>query len=447
MAKVESNLSSNWSSLEKIAFRFFFIYFILQVVPLDWKYYRDIFSSDWSGFSYSVLFNIAHYAPRFFSEIPTYADWALFAAIAAIGTVIWSFIDRNRYEYNVLHYYLRVILRYRLAIAVIAYGFIKFFPIQAPYPSLSNLNTNYGDYNAWKIFAMSLGIVPGFQAFLGFVEILSGLLLLNRKTTAIGAFIILAFTGNVVLSNLAYEGGEYVYSFSLVIFAAFLLAYDIPRLINLLTLERPTFPNRFKPLFTGASKNLRLILKSSFIFIFVILYGYKTYTGYHHGPDKYPQTKGLANASGIYNVTEFAINKDTLAYSKTDPIRWKDVVFEKWNTVSIRSNKPVVPDGTNVEYVAVSDHQKGYEIEGSAGRHYFTYEIDSVKQLLSLNNKNKNYSTETLVLHYDRPDDSTIILTGLNESKDSVHVVLQKIDKKYLLEEAAKSGRRGGLKL
>jgi hypothetical protein len=123
------------------------------------------------------------------------------------------------------------------------------------------------------------------------------------------------------------------------------------------------------------------------------------------------------------------------------------VVFESWNTVSVRSNQPVQKDLTNVEYVAVSDEQRGYEFEGSGGRHYFSYAVDAQKQVLSLQNRNSNHAAEQLTLHYSRPDEKTLTLSGLNEDRDSIFVVLRKIDKKYLLQEAAKAGRRGGLKL
>ena len=445
--KPTSDLAAEWNLYEKVAFRIFFIYFILQAFPLDWKYYRSIFSIDWSNLNYGDIFSLAHYAPAFFGAQQTYADWALLALVALAGTIVWTLADGQRGSYNTLYYYLRVLIRYRLALGIIAYGLIKVFPLQSPYPSLSQLNTNYGDYNAWKLFSLTLGIVPDFESFLGIVETLAGLLLLYRKTASIGAFIIIAFTGNVVLSNLAYEGGEYVYSFYLVALALFLLAFDLQRLIRLLTLERPTFPNRFKPVFAGWQKNARLALKSAFIFFFVFVYGYKVYSGYQDGLTKYPATAGLADAAGLYDVAVFSINGDTLAYSATDPKRWKDVVFESWNTISIRSNQPVYPDLTNVEYVAVNDKDRGYEYEGSGSRHYFSYTLAEQGTVLQLQNRNRNHAAERLALKVTRPDQETITLSGLNDDRDSVFVVLKKIDKKYLLQEAAKSGRRGGLKL
>lgn len=437
-----------WKSYEKIIFRIFFIYFFIQAVPLDWKFYQQLFAINWSQLHYGDIFNLAHYQSQFFSGAQTYANWAIVLGISLLGAAAWSYIDRNRErDYNYLYYLIRAIVRYRLAIAIIAYGFLKFFPLQSPYPSLSNLNTDYGDFNRWKLFSLSLGIVPGYESFLGLVEIAFGLLLFYRKTASISAFLILIFTGNVFVSNIAYEGGEEVYSLYIISLALFILAYDIRRIFNLLILQKPTAPNKYKPAFTVPwQKYARLTLKVGVILFFVVLYGFKTRSGYHDDPYQYPQAKGLEGWEGIYNVREFTINDQSVPYSPGDPQRWKDVVFEKWNTISIRSNRPVILDSTNTDHIYTDDVARTYELEGSAGRHYYSYDVDPAKQELVLHNRNKNYKGETLRLHYLKEGDH-ITLKGTNHNNDSVQVILDKIDKKYLLKEAAKQGRRRGLKL
>lgn len=434
---------ADWKEYEKTIFRFLFIYLVLQSVPLDWKFYRDLFSINWGELYYGDIFTVTRYFPRFFSGSETFADWIIIAVISAIGAFIWAKRDPGSKEYSVLYYWLRVIVRYRLAIGIIGYGIIKFFPAQAPFPSISNLNTNYGDFHAWKLFSLSLGVVPGYESFLGAVEIISGLLLFYRRTATVGALLIVVFTGNVFMSNLAYEGGEYVYSFYLIILALFVLAHDAQRIFNLISLERPTSPETFKPEFPGAQKNIRLALKSLVIFFFVFLYGYRTYSDYKQDPYQFPVTKGLPGYKGIYNVSEFTIDNKTLPYSQTDPVRWKDVVFEEWATISIRSNRPVILDSTNSEKVFKKDIDRNYELAGSGGRHYYSYTADTVKQILTLENKNKNYRGEKLFLHYNKLDSATIVLSGLNENQDSVRVTLNKIHKKY----PVKLGRRGSLKL
>ncbi|XHR97190.1 hypothetical protein ACFJIV_11370 [Mucilaginibacter sp. UC70_90] len=63
-----------------------------------------------------------------------------------------------------------------------------------------------------------------------------------------------------------------------------------------------------------------------------------------------------------------------------------------------------------------------------------------------LRNRNSNYKADQFTLHYTKPENGTIILTGVDHNKDSVYVQLDKINKKYLLHEAAQ-GRSKALKL
>jgi hypothetical protein len=438
--------AGSWTALEKASFRIAFIYFVIQSVPLDWKYYRDLLTINWLNPGYGDIFRLARYSPRFFDGPDTFANWLVVLVIAVAGGIFWGTRDKESQEYNKLYYWLRVIVRYRLAVGLIAYGFIKFFPLQSPFPSISNLNTAYGDLSAWKLFALSLGVVPDYQSFLGAVEILGGLLLLHRRTTTIATLIIIPFTGNVFISNLAYEGGEYVYSFYLIVLALFLFAFDAKRLYSVLSLEQPTLPNRFNPIFTTEwQKYGRLVLKAGFIFIFVFLYGVKTYAGYRQSPYHYPQKPGIENTAGLYNVREFSINGQQLPYSPLDSVRWKDVVFEKWATISVRSGAPEKIDQALEEQIHAEDEKRNFEQAGAGGRHYYSYTFDQAGRKLTLTNKVA--PSDQLIFNLSRPDSSTILLSGVNAKRDSIHVVLDKVQKKYLFEEVKKVGRRGEFKL
>ncbi|WP_448633751.1 DoxX family protein [Pedobacter panaciterrae] len=334
-------------------------------------------------------------------------------------------------------------MRYRLAFVLVTYGFIKFFPLQMPYPSLSNLLTNYGDYFAWKIYFQTVGIAPKYESFLGFVEILAAFLLFNRKTVTFGVGLIFGFLGNVAVANGFYDIGEQALSTFIVLLATFLFVYDIPRLYDLLIKETPAYANKFIPKFTDSRlRNARKGLKIAFL-AFVVLFAYKAYDNYTNDPYKIPHTPGLSKAFGYYNVKEFVLNKDTIPYSKTDPNRWQDVVFEKWSTLTIKVNRPVKIDLSSGEEVHEKDIDRNYELAGYAGRHYFYYDADTVNHTLSLQNKNKNQRNEKLQLKYERPNDSTIVLSGINENRDSIHVVLAKINKKYMMFE----GRRKPVKI
>lgn len=449
MSNVTIGETPAWKDYEKIGFRVFFIYFLLQALPLDWKFYSYLFSTRLFHLHYEDVFNLANYTTRFSAGPGSYKDWTILLAIAIVGAGIWTYADRQRTRaYDAAFYWLRVILRYRLALAVIAYGFLKIFALQAPYPSISSLNTPYGDFNRWKLFSLSLGIVPSYELFLGLVEMIIGALLLFRKTAAIGAFIFLIFCGNIFVSNLAYDGGDQVYSLLLITYALAILSFDLQRIIRLLILQQPTAAATFKPVFEGAKRYGRIVLKTAFLLYFIVIYGVKTGAGAKSDPYQYPGSKGLPAISGLYNVATFVLNGDTLAYSLTDSLRWNNVVFEKWNTLSIRSNTPALIDANNQHLVSRNNAKRLYEIEGNSGRHYYSYNADTVQQLLTLQNRHPELSAETLSLHYSRPDKDRIILRGTTYSRDSIYVVLEKVKKTYLLEEAAKgSGRNRKLKL
>lgn len=443
---LELNSQNQWSNSEKTVFKFFGIYFFLQVLPIDLRFFKHLFSTNWFHVQYHDIFYLSRYSPTFTGD-DSFINWLIIVIIAAIGTFLWDSVYTKEINYDKLYYWLRVLVRYRLAIGVIAYGFLKFFPIQAPFPSISNLNTNYGDFTAWKLFSLGLGVVPNYQSFLGLVEIISGLLLLNRKTTTIATLIILPFAGNVAVSNIAYEGGEYVYAFYLVSLALYLFAFDAIRLFNLLSLDKPTAPNRFQPIFDAKWKRYRIGLKTIFILFFVGFYGLRTYAGYKNKGYHFPKTKGIENISGLYNVSEFRWNNQVIPYSKTDSTRWQNVVFEKWNTVSIKSNKPVIIENLPTEEFYKDDANRIYELAGSQGRHYYSYDFDSTKSVLFLQNRNKNHPFDRFSLSFKKLNDSTLVLSGISTGKDSVYAILNKINKKYLTIEAKKAGRRNALKL
>lgn len=426
----------------KILLRLLFLYFFILTVPLDWKFYRDLFGTDWANLSFYDLFKLTTYSPRFFS-LSGYENWAAALVIAVAGTIAWPFILKEEStDYHKLYYWLRVMLRYRLALGIIAFGFIKLFPLQMPYPSLSNLHTNYGDFLPWKIYFHTLGIAQPYEVFLGAVEVFAGLLLLFRRSTTFGAGIILGFTGNVFAANLAYNAGQEVYAAYLTIIAAVLFAHDAPRLYKLLVLHQYTLANKFNPVWGKKLGKIRGVLKGLAV-LFIVVLGFSTYANYKYHPYKIPKTAGLKGSYGYYNVREFRLNNQILPYSRTDTNRWQTVVFEKWATISIQTAKPVKLDTSSADGFYAHDIDRNYESAGVGGRFYYTYTADTARQQLQLKNKNKHYKAEHYSLKYNFLNDSTIVLRGINEKKDSVYAVLEKINRKYLLFE----GRRKPIKL
>ena len=429
---------ATWSRSQLVLFRIAFIFLLLLTVPLDGHYYGKIFSKSLFHLHFQDLFQLTNYVPRFINfsywGIASYAGWGVALLIAVAGAIIWGIAEKRTISnYEQLYYWLRVIVRYRLAIGLIGYGVIKLFPVQIPYPTLSDLHTAYGDFLPWKIYYLSTGVASAhYEQTLGALEILAGLLLFYRRTAIVGAGIAIAFLINIVLANFAYQLGDHVYSVYLLFLAIFIVAYDTPRLYNLLVRERFARADHFK-LVTGLRPAIRNSIKIALL-LFVVLYASVTFASYSKSKWPYSDTPGLTGAYGVYNVREFKVNNTGLPYSATDTTRWQDVVFEKWNVLSVRVNKhlPIDLSGPQINYQP--DSLRDYESQGNGGRIFYRYTLaDSIIRLT-----NKNAPADVVTFRITRPDNSTIVLKGVDNHRDSLYVVLDKLKKQYLLDK----GRR-----
>ncbi|MDQ0638422.1 hypothetical protein QF042_001987 [Pedobacter sp. W3I1] len=430
------------------------------------------------------------------SFLADYADWGIALLFALAGALIWTAIGRKSKSYHILYYWIRVVVRYRAGIGIIGFGFTKLFPTQMPYPSLGLLNSNFGDFTAQKIYWLSVGVVPWYQVFGGVVEIAAGAMLFFRKTTTFGAILLAAALGDITFVNYAYDGGVHVYAFYFVILALFLAADDFPKLYNLLILERHTVPFRIYPDFRKPwLKYSRITLK---LLTFVIFFGVLTYTeiiNFKYDPYKQPATAGVKKLRGNYHVSEFKINGELIPFNPLDSTRWQEATFENWTTLTFKINRPVLIDPSNGGGSPMRDIQRTFEISGVAGgQRAFHYYADTVDKVLYLQDKNvmalrggrkgadkakeaqpkeDNWISKTawqhigdenkmidkaawstrrdrefeekprevkrhrMVLKYDTTDGSRVILSGINERKDSIYVVLDRYDRKYVLPKSS----------
>lgn len=436
-----------WNEKQKSTLKFFTLLFAFSIIPLfDKTLYSLLFSGEKNSFDWALLVS---YYPRIFTDgtelgLYSYLDFALILLASAVGVVVWNkaVTPKSTDDYDKLHYWVRVAVRYKLAVSLVGFGLLKIFVLQIPYPSLSNLHTNYGDFLPWKIYYHTIGIVPGYEVFLGSVEVITGLLLLHRKTVTFATGIVLGFAGNVFMANIAYQIGDHILLTWILLYAGFLFAYDAPRLYRLLFLQRKAVASRFKPDFSNEKlQKTRRVLKSAFAVLLLLLF-VESYSDYANDPYLIPKEEGLKGAYGYYNVREFVYNRDTIPYSQDDPYRWQNVVFEKWATISIKIARPVQVDHALYRELAAEKDNRRYESAGVGDRHYFSYTVDSIARTLQLRNKNKYHEAEKYTLNFNHVDD-TIILSGVDAQGNTIHATLDKINRKYMLIE----GRRRRLKL
>ncbi len=444
MSNIQSQSGLHWDANRILALKFVSLFFVLLIIPLDYKFYIYLFSGSWLDFHITDLVRIVSYLPAFFHEINSeghlavdgFYSWGLTVILAAAGVFLWNALEKTQLpalrDYDRVYYWIRVLIRYKLAFILIAFGSIKAFPLQFPFPSLSNLHTNYGDFLPWKIWAHTVGVAPNYEAFLGVAELLAGVLLLWRRTVTFGAALTMGILTNVVYSSFSFQMGNQVLSTFVFLSALFLFAHDGFRLYVLLFRQQPTVAETYDPKLPIQVS----ILSKGLTAVLILVVFLSALFNYKHDPYLIPKTAGLKNSFGFYNVRQFIFNNDTIPYSRTDSVRWQNVVFEQWATISIKTARPVKVDPKLYLTSELTDIDRVYESAGVGDRRYYKYVIDSAASSLELLNKNVNYRGESYRLKFSRPDENTIILKGVSNKNDSITAVLEKIDRKYMLIES-----------
>jgi len=427
-----------------------FVFFFILSIPYDPNLFGNTSVADF--LSLENWFALATYHTSFIPESPFvgtdvrgYYNWAIAWVLATLIVLAFGRKFKKRWMLNndIIAYWLRVLLRYRLALALTFYGIVKILPIQIPEPTLSELHTEYGDFLLWKLYYLTNGIATaGYLPVIGALEIVGGLLLLNRRTTVIGSGLLIAVLLNTVIINYVYEVGDQVYSSFLLLAAGVVFSYDGKRFYQLLIVKIAVVPDGFWPVYGRRIAVLRPYLQSLFLLV-IAAFSVQAYLSWKNSNYPFPDEEGLKDAEGIYDVKDFVWNGDSLAYSQTDSVRWKDVVFEKWNTLSIRTNKKTQVDSLKPRIAF--NGLRNYEYLGNNGREFFEYTHKEGKQqeVSRLTLVGKVDTTHTFSFTLDRLEPHTIILVGTNQGGDSLRVLLEKVNKKYLLHE----GRRKPIRI
>ena len=71
--------------------------------------------------------------------------------VAAVGTLLWSVLDRKRANYRVQNEWLRFAVRLILGSLLINYGAVKVFPVQFGTLSLASLSERVGDLSPMSL--------------------------------------------------------------------------------------------------------------------------------------------------------------------------------------------------------------------------------------------------------------------------------------------------------
>lgn len=399
-----------WSFTEKMMLRFFLVLFLLYiffnpngVLPYSdyaYNFYIEPFHTVmvWMG---KHILHLSYPVTVFTngSGDTTYDYIVIFfiVSVALIAAIVWSFIDKKTKTYNKLFYWLCVIVRYYVAITMFTYGFVKVFKLQFPFLSLNRLLQPYGNSSPMGLAWSFLGFSTGYNYVMGCAELLSGCLLLFRRTTTLGALLTLVVAGNIMAINYCFDVPVKLLSTTLVVMALFLLSKDLKRLIDFFFLNKPTNAANIKaPVFRKKWQNITtIVLKYGLILYVVVVSVIQSLAAIKQYGDAAPKPP----LYGIYNVEYFIRNNDTLAPLAIDTSYWKRLIVS-------------YPEYASVHYM--NDSIKG-----------FAFKPDTAKKKIEIFSYDDTTKKSNLV--YSLPQKNILLLTGKLDS-NTVVIKMKKYD-------------------
>jgi hypothetical protein len=131
---------------------------------------------------------------------------------------------------------------------MIGSGIERLIPVQMPAPGPFDLLRRLGELTPMRLLWTFLGASRAFQSFTGVAGLLGGLLLLAPRTALLGALICGANLLMAVPLSLCYDLPFKLYLLHLLLMSLLLIAPDLPRLTNLILLNRTVEPAGEPPL-------------------------------------------------------------------------------------------------------------------------------------------------------------------------------------------------------
>lgn len=318
-------------------------------------------------------------------------------AVAIVGFIIWSVLDRRRPSYNDLFYWFRTILRVFVSFFMILYGFAKVFLVQFNEPSLLDLLQPFGDMSPMGLAWAYMGYSPAFEIFTGLLEVIAGFLLISKRTQTLGALFVVGIMTHVAVMNLCFDIPVKIFSIHLALMGLVLLLSDIKRFqyvffrkhnIELSTDYRPINP-RF-------NKAIRVFKICSLSFIIL---GAIALRGLIYLEQRKDQIRD--EFYGIWEVETFIKNGDTIPPLTTIDDRWRYMIMEtKGRTVIKKMNGSI---------------------------NFYHFKVDSIKNSISIYKEDNTEAANNFYI--EQKDSLHLKIKGLLD-QDSLKIHLKAIDLK-----------------
>lgn len=326
---MNSTKSNSVSLIQKIFLRFIFLYVVLYIFPYGFEYIIGLETGNWSFWKTitttfgEVFLGWEFNHDRLMNGLDSKYDFARFLLIAIFSILIaflWWFIDsklKKNYD-NFLKRLLETILRYHVGLTLIIYGLSKVFLLQFGVMDIDSLETKIGDHNGMGFIWTFMSYSKFYGITAGLIEVIGGALLLFRRTTSLGCFLLLIAMTNVVLMDIGFDVVVKMFAIHLLLMIVILMWEDMKRLFVFFLGNKATIANKFEPLFKGAkAKKIGLVLKVILLIYFTYIFNgsMRERIESQHGND-------YAHFTSSHEVEVFVMNGDTIP-ENTNGMRWK----------------------------------------------------------------------------------------------------------------------------
>lgn len=190
--------------------------------------------------------------------------------VSLVLAIIWAVIEAKPSSFTRRRDALRIVLRYSLAFTMLIYGLAKlsFEFSQFPPPRTFQLDKTWGDSSPMNVLWTFMGYSRAYTFFSGIGELVSGVLLLFRRTTVLGALVGMGIMANVAMLNFSYDVPVKIMSTHLLVMAYLIVLPDALRIANVFVFNRPTtavdldgpWTNRYAWWIKTAIKTLMLVV-------------------------------------------------------------------------------------------------------------------------------------------------------------------------------------------
>ncbi|WP_194818817.1 DoxX family protein [Nocardia sp. XZ_19_385] len=260
-------------------------------------------------------------------------DWVLSFCILVIAvtvTAAWSVLDRKRTEYRTAAGWLLVFVRVCLAGTMLSYGFVKAFPLQMPSPSLTRLLEPFGDLTPMGVLWSQVGVSPVYESLLGIAEILCGVLLLVPRTAVAGALLTVVSAAQVWILNMTYDVPVKILSFHVLLMALVLVAPEAYRITAVLLGNAAGPSTAPQPFRTSCGRRVVARIQVGLLVWLIVV-------GTVNGVVSWQQRESRSELYGIWEVSAFTRDGQSVPALLGDGTRWRRVVFEQRATADIQT--------------------------------------------------------------------------------------------------------------